>query len=228
MQPAFMEGRLDKGDIEKTEKTAVFSSEIAERVLELAKPFMREGDSLTAAYGTLSNKWRRFKGLESPPEAVAHYASRMRPSLPKITSLPEKEQVLALGGNLAEKLTPEQARMSYAINVGHELDELGAQPQRSFYETFGHYSPDVVLREHNRLVTLPPGHEAVVEMQKRLREKREAVALKPWLEFGQGERLSRHARRRITEQLEAAANKARPQWWKSAGINAALSHLGII
>jgi hypothetical protein len=227
-KPAFMEWHLDKGDIEKAEKTAVFSPEIAERVLELAKPFMHEGAGLTAAYGVLSKKWRQFKGLESPPEAVAHYASRMRPSLPKITSLPEKEQVLALGGDLAEKLTPEQARMSYAINVGHELDELGAQPQRSFHGTFGHYSPDVVLREHNRLVTLPPGNDAVVDIQKKLREKREAVALKPWLEFGQGERLSRHARRRITEQLEAAANKARPQWWKTAGINDALSRLGLI
>jgi len=92
---------------------------------------------------------------------------------------------------------------------GHELDELqigGRKLNKPYMAAATHTSPDVYLREHNRVVTSPP------EVQDALRtvmgpfrtyENHAMKSVSPNLTFGQGPRLSRHARKHLTESLTA-------------------------
>lgn len=97
-----------------------------------------------------------------------------------------------------------QRHMLEGVFKGHEMDEAVVQPKGSF-QNFGHLSPDVILREHNRVRTMPAGFEPVQQTMGTLRgiPGGEASALKPYgVEYGQSARLSRHARRRITNMIE--------------------------
>ena len=97
---------------------------------------------------------------------------------------------------------------------GHELDELalGARKFDPAYATKAtHVSPDVVLRERNRLLTMPQEvRPAVTRAMTPLREPLEAPVLEratrtvsgKGLEYGAGPRLSRHARKRISKRMK--------------------------
>lgn len=102
---------------------------------------------------------------------------------------------------------------------GHELDELrtrpwaqglsvrGAKRRRLFGAYQGHVSPEVILKEHNKLVTLPHGvRREVTEVMQRLRAgpNKEADNLATLgLTYGEGSRLSRHARKNIVKLFDA-------------------------
>lgn len=104
-------------------------------------------------------------------------------------------------------LTPSENRMLEGVLKGHELDELGARPSASFLP-FGHRSPDVILREHNRVVTLPSAYGGVRRIMDLVRNfagaeagvLRRATGGK--FDYGSSPRLSRHARRRIVALVE--------------------------
>jgi len=97
---------------------------------------------------------------------------------------------------------------------GHELDEvtLGAKkfdPEYTIKTT--HVSPDVVLRERNRLLTMPPEvRPAVTEAMSPIRSVLDTPALEratrtvsgKGLDYGSGPRLSRHARKRISKRMK--------------------------
>lgn len=115
-----------------------------------------------------------------------------------------------------------QQKMLNAVLKGHELDESSV-PGRLGAGQYGHRSPDVIFREHNRLVTLPPGNEEVQTFMKQVRNPRpnantqtlisqmgltvpararESTLFPPQIQYGEGARLSRHARRRLTDLAE--------------------------
>lgn len=97
-----------------------------------------------------------------------------------------------------------QLKMLEAITKGHELSETQVRPGMSFKQ-FGHNSPDVILREHNAVTTLPSGYAPTAEYMKSLRTRPygEQEPLRQFgIEYGKSPRLSRHARKRITESLE--------------------------
>lgn len=93
-----------------------------------------------------------------------------------------------------------------AVLKGHELAETQVKPSNSFL-AFGHRSPDVILREHNMIQTLPQEHAPVADLMRSMRAPGEAQALKTTtgFEFGQGPRISRHARRHLSEMHEQEA-----------------------
>lgn len=102
--------------------------------------------------------------------------------------------------NALRDFAPEQHRMLNNLIDAHEMDELLVNPKLTM-GPYGHISPDVILREHNRLVTLPEGFQPVKDLHALTRAK-ETELLSPYVRFGEGERLSRHARKRITEDIE--------------------------
>lgn len=114
-------------------------------------------------------------------------------------------------GLLAPKgMTPEQHQMFGAVAKGHELDELAAKPSLSAMgeghrKGLRHRNMDVIMKEHNRLVTLPKGFDPVRVGFRNLRDVgREGVDIKkvfPNFQYGQSPRLSRHAQRRMSEVL---------------------------
>lgn len=98
-----------------------------------------------------------------------------------------------------------QRMMLDAVMKGHELDESLAKPRIAF-KMFGHNSPDVILREHNRLATLPAEHAPVRDYIRQFRAQHESPVLSQYgIDLGKSDRLSRHARKRITEHLERRA-----------------------
>jgi len=101
------------------------------------------------------------------------------------------------------KMSPEQYKMMHSVIGGHELDELGADLNGAMLG-FGHYSPDVMLKEHNRLATMPEGYEPVRQIFQHARGIRgEANALSDYgITYGQGERLNRHQRKHISRLME--------------------------
>lgn len=104
-------------------------------------------------------------------------------------------------------LNPSQMKMYNAVRIGHELDELKVRPSHvSMFDN--HLSPDVIFREHNRVVTLPKGYEGVGVARKAIRGPENRSYFRPFgLEYGKGQRLSRHARKRMVESLERKAMK---------------------
>ena len=99
-------------------------------------------------------------------------------------------------------MTGEQRMMFNSIIRGHEMDELLTQPS-AIMRRRGHKSPRVILREHNRRVTLPEGDKIVSDAMTPLRGA-ESVDFAKYLPegLGQGERVSRHAQKRISELME--------------------------
>jgi hypothetical protein len=100
---------------------------------------------------------------------------------------------------------PKDKRMINSIIDGHELDETlvrGGLAVRGV----GHRSPDVLLREHNRVTTLPKEYGGSREFMKSMRGSTGETGLfqniDPRLAYGDSPRLSRHARKRITELME--------------------------
>lgn len=100
---------------------------------------------------------------------------------------------------------PAQNRVLQGIFKGHELDEAKGR-LRAGAKQFGHNSPDVILREHNRVTTLPPEFEPARRYMRDLRLGREADLMPKGIPYGRGPRLSRHARRRLTDMIADRAN----------------------
>lgn len=103
-----------------------------------------------------------------------------------------------------------------SVGAGHELDELvlGARKMdMPLVSRFGHVSPDVLLRERNRLLTMPRGTKRAAKGV--LGKLRKATGEEDLLEratrgvsgkglgFTKGLRLSRHARRRVSKRMSA-------------------------
>jgi hypothetical protein len=154
---------------------------------------------------------------KTKPQAAAHAESvgflrDMMEELPEGT--PEKAnfaKIIAAGGPRSPSIAssgPQRGadhKMIESILRGHEWDELGAKPMTAF-RGMGHMSPDVILREHNRVATLPKEYGAAGSFMKDLRAGREAISLGDYgVDYGNSPRLSRHARKRITEGLERQA-----------------------
>jgi hypothetical protein len=108
-------------------------------------------------------------------------------------------------------LTPQENIMVESITKGHELDELAASYgntpyylNKHWHEYWSHASPDVILKEHNRLVTLPEHlKQGPLKLFQELRSGPlgEANALSNYIDYGNSPRLSRHARKRILERI---------------------------
>jgi len=105
--------------------------------------------------------------------------------------------------------TPEQRLMAEGLIKGHEMAERAAvkAPKVSF-RGVGHLSPEVILKEHNMLVTMPkalrkkvaPSTQAMRKMQGESEALRQVTG--GGFRFGKSQRLSRHARKRVTELME--------------------------
>jgi len=128
-------------------------------------------------------------------------------SLQGLGTLPDDMQ------NTLKTMSPEKKRMLNAVMEGHELDELKTKPKVMF-RGMGHVSPDVILREHNKLVTLPDELKGITDILQPFRQN-EKELLNPYMQYGQGERLSRHARKRITDMLERDAEKVQLENFKN-------------
>jgi hypothetical protein len=101
--------------------------------------------------------------------------------------------------------TPEQHKAFEAVIKGHELAETQVKGSPLMLG-FGHRSPEVILREHNMIQTLPAGNEPVAETMRAMRATREApmfeAASGGAFQYGQSPRLSRHGRKRMLELME--------------------------
>lgn len=109
----------------------------------------------------------------------------------------------------------EQRKMLHSILKGHELDESSVSSRMGAAQ-FGHRSPDVIFREHNRVVTLPPGNAQVQAFMKHYRDPKipelQAIDISPRLRestlfptnltYGESPRLSRHARKHLINRAE--------------------------
>ena len=95
---------------------------------------------------------------------------------------------------------------------GHELDELAVKRfDPAYVGKATHMDPDVVLKERNRLLTLPREVKpAVTKAMVPLRTTLESPVLEKatrtvsgkGLQYGEGPRLSRHARKRISKRMK--------------------------
>lgn len=102
----------------------------------------------------------------------------------------------------AKGLDGKQQKMLHGVLKGHELDEATVKGGLGAAH-FGHRSPDVIFREHNRLATMPKGYEPVRKSMQSAREGRESSFLFPkGTTYGEGPRFSRHARKRLGELAE--------------------------
>jgi hypothetical protein len=149
--------------------------------------------------------WVKNKVIFSPERGDA--ASKFR----SITKGHNDEVSVALRHHTS-KMSPTERRTLDGVIKGHELDEVQV-PSRMAFQPIGHNSPDVMLREHNRVTTLPADHANVKGMMQTLRGPggEEGSVLKEYgVNYGDSPRLSRHARKRITGLMERdmlAANK---------------------
>ena len=111
----------------------------------------------------------------------------------------------------ARALSGREKRMAESVLKGHELDELALGRSGTLSTQFAsHVSPDVILRERNRLVTLPKGGKKVRELLAAHREgSGEADIFRKatrgvggkTMDYGTGPRLSRHARKRVSGRM---------------------------
>jgi len=108
-----------------------------------------------------------------------------------------------LGAAPGKLQSPQQHQMLNSILEGHELDEIKVRSGLGTME-FGHRSPEVLLREHNRVATLPAEYAPVRQYMQNVRAPAEAPALQNvGIQYGQGPRVSRHARRHLTDIMNA-------------------------
>jgi hypothetical protein len=98
---------------------------------------------------------------------------------------------------------PQARRALDAIVKGHELAELQARPS-AIGNFHGHLSPDVILREHNMISTLPKDLSSAGEVLREHRLPTEGLDLyqHTGLNFGKGGRVSRHARKHLTRMID--------------------------
>lgn len=106
----------------------------------------------------------------------------------------------------------------------HELDEVHTTPRRSM-ASHGHNSPEVILREHNRVVDLPDDMQPVkdlfremrttdpwrfLSLRKALKGKREDRLIQkvdPDFVYGEGKKIDEERMQEITDRLERRAER---------------------
>lgn len=128
-----------------------------------------------------------------------------------IFSIPRGDatSLLRRSGAPLPEFTPGQRKMLDAVAKGHELDELQLRHVSPMTYTWGHVSPEVLFREHNKIVTMPPDMDPVRRATQGLRQATgEAEVLRDALQdfgftFGEGERLSPAMRKAMTAHLES-------------------------
>ena len=108
-------------------------------------------------------------------------------------------------------LLPDQRLMLDAMVKAHVLDELAVRPGLAMIGQ-GHLSPAVILREHNRLVSMPEGYEPIKKIFRQLRgwERGDNTAgliksFFPSFTYGEGPRLSRGHIRHMSEIMNLRA-----------------------
>lgn len=149
------------------------------------------------------------KSIREQAEAEMKKTDRISKQVPGGAIVRDKQNVnktlrsMTMPGSpiqLPEHTAPKDHKMVNAIMEGHEFDEAKVKSSPGVLQ-FGHRSPDVILREHNRVATLPKEHEGAREYMKGIRDQREGKVLQEHgIEYGkEGTRLSRHARRHLTE-----------------------------
>lgn len=115
--------------------------------------------------------------------------------------------------------SPSNRRALDALTKGHELAESQVTPTVSF-RGLGHLSPDVILREHNMVRTLPPENEAAGRVMKGMRRLAEGPLIEEATDgafrYGESPRLSRHARKHVTKMVEDYRIKLRDEMGSSA------------
>jgi len=115
-------------------------------------------------------------------------------------------------GEKIRGLTPNQFEARNRLGLAHEVDETGVKRiSTAFVERAQHGNPDVILREHNRVTTLPkslrPAGDTIVALRtagpeaQLIRDATKTISGQS-VQFGQGPRLSRHARKRIGQNID--------------------------
>jgi len=115
----------------------------------------------------------------------------------------------------AKKMPGEAKKATEAIMRAHEMDEMAQSAKAAknplFAAKMTHAHPDVLLREHNRVVTLPENiREPVSALHGHVRQFLEQPVFEQatrgvggeGLQLAQGQRLSRHARRHISDRMQ--------------------------
>jgi hypothetical protein len=214
-----------------------FDETAANKVLSLVKKYtvkipIREISSKGVQVATPS-LLGGYAGVTSHPKAalssvgslltpeMKEQANHLKPFTGKILTRGSGDSVKRLGrfGTIAKemsggeinlnlpKVAPKSRKMLDAVIKGHELDETKIRPNLSA-RIFGHNSADVLMREHNRLTTLPKQYADAKNYGHALRAgtDREGEVLGkliPGYSHGQSPRLSRHLRKKIVQKMDA-------------------------
>lgn len=174
----------------------------AQRVLEQKTPSL-----LAKGRGATVEK------LKHDHEAVLDASETLLRASPKgaiLQNQPVYQHLKSRGVALPEMSGP-QKKMMEAVVKGHELAETQVRPGASMLD-FGHASPDVLLREHNMVSTLPTEYGPVRDAMKAMRQhggwNTESDLLQSYgVRYGESPRLSRHARKHVTNMIEADYQK---------------------
>ena len=218
---------IKRAGIRSTMAKIAFNADDAGKVLKLFK-----GRQAPKGLVRQNKSMQTYMGI---PDNVKSWASSMYPDNPKSLLDDLEKSPLQAGMTVAPhsrdsfqffkdmgvngKITSmdgKNRRMLDAVVKGHELDEIVVPGNRNTLmdgSGMNHRSPDVILREHNRIMTLPEGYDKVKDTMTNLRSNigREADYLAnatdssysgKGFEYGQSPRLSRHARKRITQLWE--------------------------
>jgi hypothetical protein len=124
-------------------------------------------------------------------------------------------QMRGMGLPGAAAVQGKSRKAAEAIMRAHEMDEMARSAKAASNPTFAtkmtHTHPDVLLREHNRITTLPEGvKEPVQGLFQNLRGGLEQPVFNQatrgvggqGLQLTQSPRLSRHARRHISDRMQ--------------------------
>lgn len=153
-----------------------------------------------------------------PPEQLPHVGKLLRDGTGKVVVPRRGGAIGAISGldkgvdKSIKGLTPRGRRALESTLKGHELAELASKRSgRHFKAAFGHVTPQPILKEHNMVTTLPRGTRRAGGVHRKLRKlSGEDVILEQatrgvsgkGMTFGKGPRLSRHARKRVSQRME--------------------------
>lgn len=176
--------------------------------------------------GTLPKVEKVMGEVGVPPEQIAGYrksltevvlphqldASKAMPTVPGYINLPKKGDPAAAIRKAyparGEPMTREEHIFNNAMAVGHEKSERNVVRNGEYNMAtsgMGHFSPKVLLREHNMNVTLPAEAGRVGQMYREMRDASGDAGMLSSLgvNYGVSPRLSRHAIKRLSEAAEA-------------------------
>jgi hypothetical protein len=167
-----------------------FDLEAAKKVLQAAKKI------------TLPKRFAKIHNFKGPHAVVLDNGTR-RISRPVGDTLQNFKNYLSGSHPDFPPLNNKNRLMFDAVAMGHELDELkNLKDIRHIYRLHHiHGSPKVLLKEHNKLITLPPDYKSLKTYVTNYRNAgREGDILNiGTFRYGESPRLSRHAIRRLTD-----------------------------